>query len=168
MDDNNDLNLELDVIEQGTDRNLKIKERFGKLSEKVSVSNKEKEDALAKAKLADEGKVAIERELNFYKDFSKASSKYQNASEYQDKIFEKVKSGYSTEDAIVSVLNAQGKLNQQGTQSQQPVVQTTSRSAEGGSSINTIDGDKPIEKMNRAEKLAALMDAERRGEILNA
>src|SRR6185295_10830987 len=104
------MNEELDKIEKDTEENLKVKNRFEQLSEKVILTSKER-DELAKAKADLEAQnSSIAKERDFYKDFSVNISKYPNASEYQDKILEKVKAGYSTEDAMVSVLAKEGKL----------------------------------------------------------
>lgn len=158
--DENELDLDLDNIQVQTDKKLKVKERFSKLSEKVTLSNKEKDDALAKVKTSEEESKSLARERDFYKDFSISGAKYPNAAQYQDKIFDKVKAGYATEDAIVAVLNKEGKLT---TQAQPAPVHKT---VEGGSATtNVSSGEKSIDEMTRAEKLTALQDAEKRGDI---
>lgn len=167
-----ELNLDLDKIEGETESKLKVKDRFAKLSEKVTVSAKEKADAEAKAKAEAERASALEKERDFFKGFSAHSTKYPNAPQYQDKIWEKVKLGYTQEDAIVAVLNAEGKLNVQGqvnqNNNQQNMQQNQQQSREvaGGSSVtNTSTGEKTIESMTLAEKLEELKAAEKRGDI---
>lgn len=125
--------------------------RFKDLSEKVELTAKERDEATA-------AKLAAEKELDFYKTFSKVSSKpeYQAASEYQDKIKEKVLSGYDMEDATISVLGKAGKLGNFA-----PPVKRDSPA--GGSASTAIQSgdDKPVNEMTTAEKRAKLMDIER-------
>ena len=102
MEEENELNLDLDNLEAQADEKLKVKNRFVKLSEKVATTSKERDDALAKAKAEADDRVNVEKERDFYKDFSANVSKYPQASEYQEQILEKVKGGYSTEDAMVA------------------------------------------------------------------
>lgn len=155
----NELDLELNKIELEQEEKLKVKERFAKISEKATLANRAKEEAEAKVKTETERSQSLERERDFFKNFNATSSKYQGASQYQDKIHDKVKLGYSTEDAIVSVLNAEGKLTQ-------ATRQEPARDVAGGSAPNQItDKEKPVEDMSRDEKLSALRDAEKRGDI---
>jgi hypothetical protein len=150
MDD--ELNLDdLDDIQDNTEKRLKVKNRIEKLSEKVILTSKEKDELTqAKAKLEADNQTLI-KERDFFKDFSASATKYPNASEYQNKIWEKVKAGYTTEDAMVSVLNAEGKLTPAPIQA--PDVQV-----EGGSAPTTIEGNKTLDKMTADEKLQALSE----------
>lgn len=160
----NELDLNLDNIEAQAEEKLKVKNRFEKLSENVILEKKAKTEAEAKAKAEADRADALSKERDFYKDFSANTGKYPNASQYQDKIWGKVKLGYSTEDAMVAVLNAEGKL---GTTSQ-PIAQQQSYSGQvagGSSSTNVPDNNKSIENMTSKEKLAELIEAEKRGEI---
>lgn len=158
MDD--DLNLDLDNIESNVEKKVKVKNRFEELSEKVILTSKERDDALAKAKLEELARIDVEKERDFLKDFSSNVSKYPGAGEYQDKILEKVKSGYSTEDAMVSVLAKEGKLTA-------PIPEVKTPQAEGGSAPNSFEGPKDISKMTLPEKLEALKEADRTGELSN-
>lgn len=158
-----ELNLELDNIEGQAEQKLKVKNRFEQLSEKVILTSKER-DELSKAKgaLETENK-SISQERDFYKDFSANVSKYPQASEYQDKILEKVKAGYSTEDAMVSVLNKEGKLTAPtGVPTQPP----TRAQIEGGSAPTNIPTS--TEPKTLDEKRKALMEADERGELSQA
>ncbi len=121
--------------------------RFKDLSEKVETTAKERDEATAKAE-------AAQKEVEFYKGFSKVSSKYEGAADYQDKILEKVNSGYDLEDATISVLAKAGKFTAPQVQRQSPA---------GGSAPTAIQSgdEKPISEMTRAEKRAALEEAER-------
>lgn len=123
--------------------------RFTQLSEKVKTTAEERDAANA-------AKAAAEKELEFYKGFSKVSAKpeYQAASEYQEKIKEKVLSGYEMEDATISVLGKAGKLGFTPTKKDSPA---------GGSATNTVtgDGEKTLAEMSRQEKRDKLMEFER-------
>lgn len=159
--ENEDLNLDFDNIEAQTEQKLKVKNRFQELSEKVKLTSQER-DELAKVKTELEAKNSgLSKEVEFYKDFSINVPKYPAASEYQDKILEKVRGGYSTEDAIVSVLNKEGKLNPSEVRQQQQIVA-------GGSAPTTMEGTKSLRDMTAAEKLAALGEAEASGDLVNA
>lgn len=159
---NNELDLELDGIEGQVEQKLKVKNRFEKLSEKVILTSKEKDEALAKAKSETDRADSLSKDVNFYKDFSVNVSKYPQATEYQDKILEKVRGGYSTEDAMVSVLNKEGKL----TPNQEPQPRQSSAHVEGGSAPTSLEGSK--EPSTLEEKRSALIEADKRGELANA
>ena len=159
--DNEDLNLDLDNLEVQAEEKLKVKNRFEKLSEKVILTSKERDEALSKAQADAEAKVKAEKERDFYKDFSANVSKYPGASEYQDKILEKVNSGYSTEDAMVAVLVKEGKFTSETIQPDKPQV-------EGGSATTAMSGDKSLNDMSATEKLEALKEAEKSGDLVNA
>lgn len=124
--------------------------RFKDLSDKVETTAKERDEANA-------AKQAAEKELEFYKSFSKVSTKpeYQAASEFQDKIKEKVLSGYDMEDATISVLGKAGKL---GNFTPPPKKD----SPVGGSAVNNAGaGEKSAQDMTQAEKRAALEQFDR-------
>jgi len=120
------------------------------------LANKVK-DTAAERDAANLAKEEAEKELNFYKGFSRISSKpeYQAASEYQDKIKEKVLSGYDMEDAAISVLGKAGKLGNFTAPAQR-------ESPTGGSATTNMNqgGDKTIAEMTRAEKREALLQGE--------
>ena len=164
MDDNElDLDSELDQVSVNAENKLKVKNRFEKLSEKVILTSKER-DELKTAKTALESeRDSLSKERDFFKDFSANVAKYPNASGYQDKILEKVKAGYSTEDAMVAVLAKEGKLNAQPQQADQPKLQ-----AEGGSAPTSFEGSKSLSDMKPEEKLAALMELDKSGALGNA
>lgn len=156
-----ELNLELDAIESNTEERLKVKNRFQELSEKVKLTAQERDELSAAKKELESEKESLSKERDFYKDFSSNVSKYPGASDYQDQILEKVKAGYTTEDAMVAVLNKEGKL----------LPQTESRpniQAEGGSAPTAMTGNKSLDDMKTEEKLAALMELEKTGALANA
>lgn len=155
--------LDLDSIEGQIDEKLKAKNRFQQLSEKVILTSKEKDEALTLAQSEADARISAEKERDFYKDFSSNVSKYPNASEYQDQILEKVKGGYSTEDAMVAVLAKEGKLNIPTQQ-----VQTPTGQVEGGSAPTTFEGNKTLDNMSAAEKFEALKEADKTGDLVSA
>ncbi len=156
--ENDELNL--DNLEAQADKKLEIKNRYQQLSDKVKLNAQEKEQAQALAKTEAEAKLKAEKERDFYKDFSAKASKYPGASDYQDKILEKVNAGYSTEDAMVSVLNAEGKLT--------PAPAPRPQNIEGGSAPTAMLGDKDVSQMSTSEKFAALQELDKSGELSRA
>jgi len=159
--ENEDLNLDLDNLEVQAEEKLKVKNRFEKLSEKVITTSRERDEALAKVQTEADAKLNAEKERDFYKDFSANVSKYPNASEYQDKILEKVKIGYTTEDAMVAVLAKEGKLTSE-------VPQPLSPQVEGGSAATQMGGEKTLETMTADEKFAALTEIDKTGDLAKA
>lgn len=127
------------------------------LSEKYEFSEKEKSD-LTRAKEEAEAKAqASEKESAFYKGFNQVASKYQGASEYQDKILEKVNAGYDIEDATVAVLNKEGKF----------IPQVEREMAAGGSASTGITDnvDKTAKDMSQEDRRSLLLEMESKGEF---
>lgn len=153
--------LNLDTLESDTEQKLKVKNRFEQLSEKVRTTSKERDTEIENRKKVESERDSALKEASFYKDFSSNISKYPEAANFQDKILEKVKGGYSTEDAMVSVLAKEGKLNPPSQPAQQPQIQ-----AEGGSSATVIEGNKSFQDMTAKEKLEALREAEKSGDLI--
>lgn len=164
MDKDEDfLNLEeLDRIEESAENKLKVKNRFQTLSEKVKLEAQAKEQAEAKLLAEAEARVTAEKERDFFKDFSSKASQYQGASDHQDKIWEKVKAGYETEDAIIAVLGKEGKLG-----NQPPQEQRQNQVIAGGSASTILNdgGNKDLKDMTPDDKLNALFEIERQGGI---
>ena len=146
---------ELDeIINEPTEVEGRIKD----LSKKVKLTSDER-DELKRLNEEKDGTIdSVTKERDFYAGFSEVVGKHPNASEFKDDILAKVKSGYTIEDATVSVLNQQGKLTQ-------PVIER--ESATGGSATTTISngGTKSVAEMTRDERRQALIDAESRGDI---
>ena len=151
--------LDLD-LEEGQEGESKAEKRIKSLSEKVKATSQER-DELAKAKEAEAAERAkAEKERDFYKGFSEVAGKYQGAAEYQGKIWEKVNSGYSIEDATTSTLISEGRF--------QPQAAPVNReSPAGGSASNTLKGgdQKSVRDMTPDEKRSALLEAEQKGEL---
>ena len=110
------------AVENEIDRNLeddskteegrnKIQERLTDLSNKVKLTAKERDEQSALVKNQAEEIAQLKRDNEFNNSFSEVSGKFSNASQFKDKIREKVLAGYSVEDATVSVLNREGKLS---------------------------------------------------------
>lgn len=156
-----ELNLALENVEANTEERLKVKNRFEKLSEKVILTSKERDELAEAKKQLEAEKSSLEKERDFFKDFSTNVSKYPQATAYQDKILEKVKAGYTTEDAMVAVLNKEGKLIPQEPQMSQAQV-------EGGSAPTTMEGEKSFEDMKPEEKFAKLAELDKTGALANA
>lgn len=156
----NELDLsDLDKVQEKVENNLQIKNRFATLSEKITLTTKEKEEAIAKIKIEADGRLQAEKERDFFKDFSTVSAKYPQAAEHQDKILERVNRGYSTQDATLAVLNEVGQL--------QPITAGTVRidNPAGGSAATALSdsGNKSESEMTQAERRQALLDMEKEG-----
>lgn len=149
--------IDLDVEDEQTRSNKRIKD----LSDKVKTTAEERDEQKRLAEERDSKISSLEKERDFLNSFTDVSSKYSGASEYKDKIKEKVLSGYSVEDATVSTLAAEGKFGG----SMKPITQVDS--PVGGSAINqpSTGGDRSISEMTSAEKRAKLVEAEQRGDI---
>src|SRR3990167_846331 len=156
MADENELDLELDNNEEIISRKDK---RIESLSEKYKLSEKEKAE-LETAKAEAEARAeSAKKEADFFKGFNQVASKYPEASEYQDKILEKVNAGYAIEDATTSILIAEGKYK--------PIVpQVDKGSAAGGSAATGITDkvEKSYGEMSREELGNALKEIESKGE----
>lgn len=133
--------------------------RIQDLSSKVRETSTERDEANAKVETEAAARIAAEKERDFYASFSDTVTKFPAASEYKDKIKEKVMAGYTAEDATVAVLNAENKLVPQAPPPPSP--------AGGGSAVNQLPtgGIKSVSEMSRDERRQALIDAEKRGDI---
>lgn len=153
--------LELDL--EGSEDINKTELRIKNLSSKVRDASVERDVAKAAAEAADARALAAEKKVEFLGSFTDISAKYQGASEYRDAIEEKVQAGYSVEDATVSVLNAEGKLQPQTQQeASRPIT-----SAGGGSAATVLPdtGTKSVSEMTQAERREALLDPDRQAEL---
>ena len=158
----NDLDLNLDNLEVQAEEKVKIKDRYQKLSEGYYKEKSEKEKIAQEKAEADRKATELAKERDFYKGFSENVTKYPEASAYQDRILEKVRGGYTTEDAIYAVLAKEGKL---GTT---PAPQAQINNVEGGSTPNNFEGTKSIGDMSASEKLEALAELDKKGELIGA
>ncbi len=153
--------LELDL--EGSEDINKSELRYKNLSAKVRDTATERDEAKAAAAKAQAEAESAAKERDFFKGFSAISEKYPGASEFQDQILEKVNAGYSQEDAAVSVLNANGRLQPHAQQeAPRPIT-----SAGGGSSATVLTDttQKSVSEMTHAERREALLDPERQAEL---
>lgn len=154
--------LNLDELDKDINNKNAVEERIrnlhsGKKEAELKAEAETKARQEAEAKL-----VQMEKETNFLNSYSDINIKFPGASEYKDKIKEKVmNSGYSVEDATVAVLHAEGKLGSQ------PVAQAPVGNVTGGSAPNQITNNpqKAVKEMSRDELWVAVAEAEKRGEI---
>lgn len=159
---NPDESLELDLDLNDEPVVNKTEERIKNLSSKAKTFATERDEAKAAAEAAQARAEAAEKERDFFANFSKESVKYPAASEHMDAIKEKVMAGYSVEDATVSVLNAEGKLTPQA----QEVPADTGTALGGSATTPPLSGEsKPVGEMTQEERRAALIEADRRGEL---
>lgn len=132
--------------------------RIRDLSSKVRLTAEERDEAVrlnteSTAKLA-----TAEKERDFYSGFADVVSKYPAAKDFKDNILEKVKAGYSVEDATAAVLVRENKYVAPRGESANP--------AGGSATVTpTTGGTKQFNEMTREEKRAKLVEAEQRGDI---
>lgn len=143
-----------DIINQPSPAEARITELSGKVkaeAEARAAAEQAKADAETKAQEA-------ERERDFYASFSDTVSKNPAAQEFKDDILSKVKSGYTVEDATFAVLGKAGKLSEAPAEPESPV---------GGSAPITppSQGVKSPSEMTQADRRAALLEAQARGDI---
>lgn len=131
--------------------------RFKDLSDKVRTTADERDKAQKAREKAEAEKEAAKKEVEFYKNFSTISSKYQGAADYQDKILEKVNAGYDMEDATISILAKEGKFQAP------PPPQIERESPAGGSATTAMSnqGEKTLGEMSRDEKREQLLQWEK-------
>jgi len=152
--------LDLESTEEQEKTN-KVEKRIKDLSEKVKLTSTERDDLKASKDALELEKAAALKDVDFFKNFSTLTTKYPGSSEYQEKIREKVLSGYDVEDATISILAKEGKFT--------PQAQTTQskKSPTGGSAPTTLKAgfDKPLGEMTQDEKRNLLMEREKEGDI---
>lgn len=149
---------EINKIEEDINNKNAVEERFKNLVGGKKEAEAKAEEAL-KGKAESDAKLAtLEKETSFLNSFSDVTAKFPTASEFKDKIRDKVMSGYSVDDATVSTLVAEGKYT---------APQALRETVAGGSAPNQIIGGgiKPVAEMNKEERWSALREAEKRGEI---
>ena len=143
-------------LEQEPTEEVKVPRRDQRVDKALSEKAKAEEErdktlkALEKQKAETE---ALKKDIEFNKNFNTVSSKYQGASEYQDKIKELTNKGYDLEDATVAVLNKEGKFNP----TQAPVPK---ESPAGGSSATQVTkGSKSVSEMTQDERRELLKNS---------
>lgn len=151
--------LDFDLSEDNSKEIITRKDKkIDSLSEKLGSTEKEKEEFL-KAKTEAEAKAdAAQKDADFYKGFNAVASKYQGASEYQDKIREKAALGLDIEEATMLVMAKEGKYT--------PPAREQDSAAGGSASIGITDlTDKPLDKYTHKEKRDILVEMESKGEF---
>lgn len=128
-----------------TQETSRAEERIKELSDKVRLTSEERDE---KARLLD---VAT-RERDFYQSFTDLVATNPAAKDHKDAILEKVKGGYTTEDATFAVLGKAGLLGGA------PQTTAPSQTVAGGSAAHTITqtGEKPVAEMSQDERRAQL------------
>jgi len=157
-----DNELELDLNENNQEEIISRKDnRIKSLSDKVKTTSEER-DAIAKAKEEAEAKYqAAQKEAEFYKSFNTVSTKYQGASEYQDKIREKAALGLDVEEATMLVLAKEGKYTPPA-----PTPERQGNVAGGSASIGITDSvEKNARDMSQAERKQVLDELVAKGEF---
>ena len=151
--------LDLEQLDNEIEGENKVEKRIKDLSGKVKLTAEERDTFKRQAEEEKSKSAELQRERDFYASFSDVVSSNPMAKDHKDDILAKVKGGYSVEDATFAVLGKLGKLGQP-----QPIVDNP---AGGSATVNqpiTGEQKKPSE-MTRDEKRAALLEAERRGDL---
>lgn len=139
-------------IESGAENRIK------ELSNKVKLASEERDESKRLKDETDMKLVELQKERDFYSQFSDVISTHPAARDHKDDILAKVKIGYTVEDATVSVLAKAGKYAPARVASETPA----------GGSANVAPpqgGKKQIKEMTQNEKREALIAAETRGDI---
>ena len=152
--------LDLDQLDTDLEKENKVEKRIKDLSEKVKLTSEERDEKEKLLKESSDKIAGLEKERDFFSSFGDSLAKYPQASEFKDAIKDKVLHGYTVEDATVSVLAKEGKLEKE-------VKMTPKENPAGGSAVNQNmgGGQKPLSDMTRDEKRAALVEAEARGDL---
>ena len=151
--------LDLEQLDNEIEKENKVEKRIKDLSEKVKFTAEERDAERRKLEEETAKSGNLQKEIEFLNSFGNQLGKYPDASQFKDKIKEKVLKGYSVEDATVSTLASEGKLS--------PKEVNIDNVAGGSAAVNQPvgGGEKPISEMSREEKRNALLEAEKRGEI---
>lgn len=116
---------------------------------------KQAEEEARKAK--EERDIAV-----FENSFNQVSATYPLAKDFKDKIQEKVKAGYSVDDATIAVLQKEGKLM---TQEQINKQNNAGDDLGGSAATGNLNANKGDKEPTVEEAAQAFRDAESRGEI---
>ena len=145
--------IDLDKIEEDIEKKNKVEDRIRDLSNKVKLTAEERDELKAKTEELAAQNEALQKEKEFLSSFNDVTAKFPDAGEFQEQILEKVKAGYTAEDAALSVLNAEGKLI--------PGEAPKPENPAGGSADNVPTGEpKDISQMSQEERLAELQRIE--------
>lgn len=150
--------LNLDDLEKDINNKNAVEERVRNTIAAKKEAEAKAEEAQKKASEALEKVAQMEKETKFLNSFADSATKFPGIGEYKDKIKEKVLSGYTFDDAAVSILVSEGKY----TPPEKPKDIVA-----GGSASNQItnNAQKSVTEMSKDEKWAALKEEERKGNI---
>jgi len=158
MADDNE--LDLDQIDRELEKENKVEKRIKDLSDKVKMTSNERDEFQRLSDQKDTENATLKKENEFLGSFGDVLGKHPEAASYRDQIKEKVLKGYSVEDATVSTLASEGKLNvpRREAQIESPVGGSASTQYQTG-------GEKPLSQLTQSEKKAKLLEAEARGDL---
>ena len=149
--------LDLDTLDQELEKESKVEKRIKDLSDKVKLTSNERDELKRLSDSKDQENATLKKENEFLNSFGDVLGKHPEASAFREKIKEKVLKGYSVEDATVSTLVSEGKLNSPKEKVENP--------AGGSATTQHPSGPKPISDLSRDEKRAKLLEAESSGEL---
>ncbi len=140
-------------IESEVEKKPRMDQRVEKaLSEKTKAEELAAKESKGREKAEKEAEVA-KKDLEFFKSFNTISSKYAGASEYQDQIQERVNKGYDLEEAVVAVLNKEGKFTPPA-----PAPLPKESPAGGSSATQVSKSNKSIAEMTQEERREILKE----------
>lgn len=128
-----------------------VEERITDLSGKVRVASEERDAATARAE-------AAEKKAAFAEGFVDIAAEFAAAREHKAEIEAKVMGGYSVKDAAFAVLGAAGKLGA-------PKVERSPVAGGSAATPITMPQVKAVGSQSRDELRAALIEAERKGDL---
>lgn len=142
-----------------TSQDNRSQERIKQLSDKVELTAKERDELKGLKEQAEAKAADLQKERDFFQGFADVVATNPAARDHRDEILEKVKAGYSVEDATNTVLIKAGKFQQEAVV-ERPIVA-------GGSAQTQIpsSADKRPAEMTQDERRQALIEADRRGEL---
>lgn len=153
--------LDLEQLDNDLEKENRVEKRIKDLSEKVRLTSEERDEHKRLLQEQVEKTQNLEKERDFLNSFGDSVSKYPDALAHKDAIKDRVLKGYSVDDAIVAVLNQEGKLFKK-----EPILPPKENPA-GGSAVNQsiTGGEKKISELSREEKRNKLIDLEASGDI---
>lgn len=164
-------NVNLEEVDETISQTNKVEERIKDLSHKVKTTSEERDTAQKSVEDLTKERDDAVKETEFYTTLSTVTDKYPDAKEFKDDILEKVKSGYSLEDAAVAILVREGKYvaPEASEESTEEVVEESETPA-GGSAVNPPPTDEKsmeaiIKEGTQEEKKAALIEEEKKGNL---
>ena len=149
-------------MENGGEGETRSNKRIKDLADKTTQLVREKEELAQKHEVEKAELLKAKSDAEFRANFMEMGSKYPQSKEFEADIKAKVSSGYTLEDATVSVLASKGIL---GTA---PTRQEQISSSAGGSAdtpIREAQRNDPSFGGDRAKMRAELLDLEAKGDI---